>query len=554
MPLNFRDKEEEEKLAEFKRGVEENKAKALAAGAGIPYLDLRMTPVDPDALALIPKAQAIEAGVAIIQRNGKHSTVVLLDPKNQKTKEVIKKLEGEEYVLKLFLVSKTGITRWGWDNYRKEVKKGEHKSGEVDISPKTILKLKEQVASLDALKKEFKNLEGKNTTQIVELLLAGSLALKVSDIHLQPEKENARLRFRIDGLLVDIAELPTEIYRTLKNRLKLVSDLSLNIVDTPQDGRFTIVIESETEVRVSTLPSGYGEGIVMRVLDPQAISVPLEELGFSDFNFMAAKQSIAKPNGMIILTGPTGSGKTTTLYAFIKKLNSPDVKIITVEDPIEYKLPGISQTQVEAEKGMSFASALRSILRQDPDIILVGEMRDAETVETALHAALTGHLVFSTLHTNNAVGAIPRLIDVGAKPAIIAPAVNLIVAQRLVRKVCVSCKKTEPATASELAIIHETLKNVRKDILAKYPVIDTKLAIARPVGCSKCNEGYKGRIGIHELFPLTSAIRNLILKNPSQYDIEALALKEGMITLKQDGYLKVLKGITTLEEVDATAE
>lgn len=556
MSLSFHDKEHEERLHELRRNAEESQTKIIARETKTPYLDFRMTPIDPDALAIIPKPQSLTAGVIIFQKHGTKLLTAVLDPRPEETKGILGGLQKKGFELEVFVVSRTAMKRWGWDNYRKEVSLGVAHTGEVDITPATITSLKESLRNIVALRNAWKNAGDKSTTTLVELLLAGSLALEASDIHLEPEEKQTRIRYRIDGSLIDAGILTLRAYQLLKNRLKLVSNLSLNVTEVPQDGRFTIVVETPIEVRVSTLPSSHGEGIVMRVLDPHAISVSLEELGFSKYNYTYAIREIEKPNGMIILTGPTGSGKTTTLYAFIKKLNSPSVKIITIEDPVEYKLDGISQTQVEHEKGMTFASALRSILRQDPDIILVGEIRDNETVETALHAALTGHIVFSTLHTNDAVGAVPRLVDMGAKPAIIAPAVNLIIAQRLVRKVCTKCAVSVRASAEELAMLQAILGNIPEKILKDYPEINDSLTLRHtsPSGCGMCHEGYKGRIGIHELLVLGNAMRGLIVRDPSQYEIEELAKKEGMLSLKQDGYLKVLQGITTLEEVNSTAE
>lgn len=557
MNLSFQDENQNDKIKEIQRKAEENQAKKLSQNLKLTYLDLRLTPINPDALALIPKEKTIEAQMGVFQKKDRKLLIAALNSANQKTQIEIDKLKKQGYECEIFIVSLSGLKNFIWPNYREEVKIEAQVLGEVKISPETILDLKNKLTNLSAIKNEMQNAPKKNTTQIIELALAASLAIKASDIHFQPEKNSTQVRFRIDGSLENILELNAETYQKIKNRLKLVSNLSLNIVDAPQDGRFTIKQKNEEiEVRVSTLPGGYGEGIVMRVLDPAAISVPLEKLGLADFNYQIALEEIKRPNGMIILTGPTGSGKTTTLYAFLNKLNNTEVKIITVEDPIEYKLAGVSQTQIEAKKGLTFAAALRSILRQDPDIILVGEMRDTETAETAIQAALTGHIVFSTLHTNDAAGAITRLIDIGAKPAVIAPALNLIIAQRLIRKICAKCQTVDKVDSQDLEKIKKELDNVDKKVISQYPTIDKNLKIYKATGCGECNNGYKGRIAIHELIKVKASetIKNLIIKNANQFEIKKAAIDEGLLTLKQDGYLKVLLGITTIEEIDSVAD
>lgn len=557
MALSFQDKTQNDQIKEIQRKTEEDRAKKLAENLKLTYLDLRLTPINPDALALVPKEKAIEAQMGVFQKKDRKLLIATFNSANQKIQTIIEDLTKQGYECEIFIVSLSGLKNWVWPNYRNEIKIEAQILGEVNISSNTISSLKNKLTTLSLAKKELQNIKDKNITQIIELVLAASLGLEVSDLHFQPEKTLTQLRFRIDGILENISEFDPKTYQKIKNRLKLVSNLSLNVVNSPQDGRFTIKQENkEIEVRVSILPGGYGEGIVMRVLDPHTISVPLEKLGLADFNYQIALEEIKRPNGMIILTGPTGSGKTTTLYAFLNKLNNTEVKIITVEDPIEYKLAGIAQTQIEPEKGLTFAGALRSILRQDPDIILVGEMRDSETAETALQAALTGHIVFSTLHTNDAAGAVTRLIDIGAKPAVIAPALNLIIAQRLVRKICAKCKTVDKIDSKDLEKIKKELDNVDKKVISQYPTINKNLKIYKAEGCDECNNGYKGRIAIHELIKIKASetVKNLIIKNTNQFEIKKAAVTEGLLTLKQDGYLKVLSGITTIEEIDSAAD
>ena len=427
------------------------------------------------------------------------------------------------------------------------------KEGKQEIKPKKlgIIRLEEKI---DEIGKEIKNLSDLKdkisktaTTEILEIIFAGALKTEASDIHFEPEEKGVRLRFRIDGVLQDMAEFDKAAWVPVLNRIKLMAGLKLNVHDRPQDGRFTIRSGVDIEIRVSALPGAYGESIVMRMLDPRTIKNGLEELGLNEELLEEVKKQLKKTTGAILTTGPTGSGKTTTLYAFLNWVNKPGIKAITIEDPIEYHIKGVYQTQVEPEKGYSFSSGLRSIVRQDPDVILVGEIRDAETAEIAMHAALTGHLVFSTLHTNDAAGTIPRLIDMGIKPQIIAPAINMAMAQRLVRKLCPSCKIQDKIEPEVLEKIQKVLSPI-KDRL-KLPKLDSSLKINFPgKGCKECNElGYKGRIGVYEAFVIDKEMEKLILKSPAISDIQELAEKEGMITMLQDAYLKLLSGITSIE-------
>lgn len=404
------------------------------------------------------------------------------------------------------------------------------------------LKFEKGLESLSGLKNRILKTA---TTETLELLSGGAISSGASDIHFEPEEKSIRLRFRIDGALQDILDLDKNDYPAILNRIKLMAGLKINIHDSPQDGRFTIKKENgDIEARVSVLPGAYGESLVMRLLDPQTLKKNLEELGMREELLEEIKKQLKKTTGSILTTGPTGSGKTTTLYAFINFVNKPGVKIITIEDPIEYRIEGISQTQVEPDKGYSFSNGLRSIVRQDPDVILVGEIRDSETTEIVMHAALTGHLVFSTLHTNDAAGTIPRLIDMGTKPQVIAPAINLAMAQRLVRKLCQECKKKIKASPEEVKKI--------KIVLGKTGQADksNEIEIFKKEGCGKCNfTGYKGRIGVFEAFRVDDELEKLILKSPAVSEIRDLLRKRGMITMLQDSYLKILDGITDFEEV-----
>lgn len=425
-------------------------------------------------------------------------------------------------------------------------------TGKVSISSDRFAQIKKQTESLPEFRKAIEQSLSEKATQLIELMLGGSLSFAASDIHLEPEKEKTKLRLRIDGMLQDIAYIDKQIYETLLSRIKLLAGLKLNISDRPQDGRFSVDMGGlAIEIRASALPAENGETVVLRILNPKNL-IEIEALGLREDLQKIFLKEIKKPNGMIIVTGPTGSGKTTTLYAFLKKVHKPEIKIITIEDPIEYHLEGISQTQVQPQKGYDFASGLKSIVRQDPDVILVGEVRDLETANIALQAALTGHLVFTTLHTNDAAGTVARLISLGADPSNIGPAVNLAIAQRLVRKICLKCGKFVKISNEDLQKLKKELKNLPKGI--KLPELTANLKIPEAGGCKYCNfTGYRGRIGIYEGFLIDDEVEKLIFKKPSIAALKEIAIKKGMVPLKQDGLIKVLKGLTTVEEIERVA-
>ncbi|MCX6723912.1 MAG: GspE/PulE family protein [Candidatus Staskawiczbacteria bacterium] len=426
--------------------------------------------------------------------------------------------------------------------------------GAVTISPKIIDETEAQVKDLAEFKKKIEEYLVGNVTELLDIILYGAITLSVSDIHIEPQEDEARLRIRLDGILQDVVFFDHDTYHHLVSRLKLLSKLKLNVTDKPQDGRYTIEVkDSLIEVRTSSLPSEYGESIVMRILNPKNL-ISLEELGLREDLYEIFQKEITKPKGMIIVTGPTGSGKTTTLYAFLKKIQNPEIKIITIEDPIEYHLKGVSQTQVAPEKGYDFSDGLRSIVRQDPDVILVGEIRDLETAKIALQAALTGHLVFSTLHTNDAAGTIPRLVDLGVEPSSIASGLKMAVAQLLVRKVCKKCSTLVKPSSSELVDIKKGLKNLPKAV--KLPDLDkVKIAEVKKEGCQACNfTGYRGRQGLFETFLVDSEMEKFILKNPPVSSIRELAIKKGMVTMYQSGLIDIVLGITTFDEVARVVE
>lgn len=420
-------------------------------------------------------------------------------------------------------------------------------TGEVKISKAKIFEVETETKNVPDYKGKIEEYLESPVTDLLDIILAGAITLEASDIHIEPEEERTKIRIRIDGILQDVLFFDLKLYKSLLSRIKLLSGMKLNISDKPQDGRFSVLMNDlSIEVRASVLPAEYGESIVLRILNPKAL-IELQALGLRKGLLDIVEKEIKRPNGMIIVTGPTGSGKTTTLYAFLRKIKKPEIKIITIEDPIEYHLEGISQTQVAPKKGYDFASGLKSIMRQDPDVILVGEIRDLETVRTALQAALTGHLVLTTLHTNDAAGTVARLTSLGAKTSNIGPALNMVIAQRLVRRVCQNCKRLEKVSPEEL----QKLKKGLRSLKIKVPKISKDTKIPKAVGCKDCNfTGYRRRIGVFEIFLVNEEMERFILKNPSIADLRKIAIEKGMITMKQDGLIKVLEGITTIEEVE----
>jgi type II secretory ATPase GspE/PulE/Tfp pilus assembly ATPase PilB-like protein len=425
-----------------------------------------------------------------------------------------------------------------------------------DISKKTAdgLEISEEKAteikSVLSFKEKIENFPKGNTSELLEIIFGGGINLGASDIHIEPEESKSKIRIRLDGLLQDVTTIETSLHESVVSRIKLLSGVKLNVNDRPQDGRFSVLIEkmAPIEIRTSTLPSEHGESVVLRILNPKGL-IDLDSLGLRKDLLEIFKREIKKPNGMIIVTGPTGSGKTTTLYAFLKQIQNPEIKIITIEDPIEYHLDGISQTQVSPEKGYDFSSGLQAIVRQDPDVILVGEIRDGETCKIAIQASLTGHLVLSTLHTNDAAGTIARMTSLGESTVNIAPAINLAIAQRLVRKICKKCAAKEAASPLLQEKIKKGLKGVPKNV--EIPSLDKGFKILKAKGCEYCNfTGYQGRLGIFEAFLVDEDMERFILKNPSITDLKNEAVKKGMVSVYQDGLIKVLEGITTIEEVE----
>ena len=549
MPIFDEDKQNK-RVDDLRKQEEEDLAEALAVKYGVPYLDLTVAPINIDALRVIGEVETREAQMAIFNDVNKVLSIGALSPQNTKTLETLNKLKEKGYDIELFMVSHASLAKV-WDKYKDLSYSFETKSGAIDISNEQITEFLSKVHTIPDVQKlideTLKLKKSYRISRIMEIILAGAIATEASDIHLEPEEAYVRLRYRLDGMLTDILEFDLDTFKLLLSRVKLVSNLKLNLSGA-QDGRFSIKIgEDEIEIRTSLLPGAYSESIVLRVLNPNSISVPLDELGINPRLLKVIMHQLSKPNGMILNTGPTGSGKTTTLYAFLKKIHKPEVKIITIENPIEYHLPGIVQTQTDEKKNYGFAEGLRSALRQDPDVIMIGEIRDSETAEIAINSALTGHLVFSTLHTNNAAGTFPRLIDLGINPKIISSAINLAMAQRLVRKLCKECKKQIPLEGQDEKTIGEIIDTITDKAYLKGLDLGHYF---QAVGCDKCNmTGYRGRTGIHEGILVDENIENIIRENPSEREIKKVAKNQNFLDLTQDGVLKVLQGVTTLEEL-----
>ncbi|MEK7516400.1 MAG: GspE/PulE family protein [Patescibacteria group bacterium] len=542
----------EEKMQEIRIKEREEETKRTAAGLGVPYISLVGFPISPEAIGSIPKPQAATLKVLCFLNTGAEIRVGAVDPQRPELKELLFQLE-ERFRGKtgLYIISEHSFEE-GFKLYDiipeiRKIVKG------VEITETELARLQKEVATPAELNEKIQRAP---ITDVVTMIIASSLASRSSDIHIEAEEKEIIVRFRIDGELAPVAALPHALWSQIISRIKLISSLKINVTDRPQDGRFTIQFAGEkVEVRVSALPTSYGESVVMRLLRAGAIELKFEALGIRGHAFEQLKREVERPHGMIITTGPTGSGKTTTLYAMLAKLNTPGVKIITLEDPVEYKLQGVNQSQIDHSKEYTFAKGLRSILRQDPDVVMVGEIRDLETAEIAIQAALTGHLVLSTIHTNDAAGAIPRFLSMAVKPFLLAPALNAIVGQRLVRRIHEDCKEELILDAAVMERVKKVLSEIPPESGVAMPPLG-QLKFFRGKGCAACNDtGFKGRIGIYEVLPMGPEVEKAILsEKASEFEMREIAKRAGMVTMAQDGLLKALDGITTVEEVFKVAE
>ncbi len=545
------EEKQEQRLKELRKKEEEDVIRILATKYGLNFIDLKPIPINTNALRLIPEQLAREAKIAAFEKVDRKVQIALFSPKNDKAIIILKNLEADGFKLQINMATTASLEK-AWERYHDLSYAVNTTAGTFDISTDQVTEYMNQIKKIDDVTTVIKEIltlkKAYKISKMMEAMIAGALALSASDIHVEPEEEYVRIRFRLDGVLINVFDFDKETYELLLSRIKLLSGMKLNIKNSAQDGRFSVkILDNDIEIRSSILPGAYNESIVMRLLNPKSIAVPIEELGIEDRSLTTLMEQIHRPNGMLLITGPTGSGKTTTLYAFMKKISTPDIKIITIEDPIEYHLPGVVQTQVEEEKDYTFLSGLRSALRQDPDVIMVGEIRDGETAGIAINSALTGHLVFSTLHTNTAAGAFPRLIDLGVNPKIISSAVNVAMAQRLIRKLCMACKKEAIPTPKEKALIDRTLASITDKSYLNNLQIEK---IWQAVGCEQCHKtGYKGRIAITEIILMKKEVEEAIVMNPSDRDIKAAAASQNLLDMKQDGIIRVLKGVSSLEEL-----
>lgn len=552
MTVHFNEDKQRQKIDELHEQEEEGLAEMMSKKYALPYIDLSVSPINIDALRIVKEQDARVGEVAPFNIINKKVSLAIISPNKNETIALIQDLKDRGFTPLLFMASHQSLSKV-WDHYKDLSYSLETKGGALDIANEEIQELVKSVKSAKDIQASIESIlaqkKSYRISRILEIILAGAIAIKASDVHLEPEEDSIRLRYRLDGVLNDILSLDQSTYGLLLSRIKLISNVKLNIKDTAQDGRFTIKLgDEEIEVRTSLLPGGYGEAVVLRVLNPNAISVPLEELGINERLLKILLHELKKPNGMILNTGPTGSGKTTTLYAFLKKIYSPEIKIITIENPIEYHLKGIVQTQTEEDKGYTFLEGLRSALRQDPDVIMVGEIRDRETAEIAVNSSLTGHLVFSTLHTNNAAGTFPRLIDLGVNSKVISSAINIAMAQRLVRKLCEKCKVKSAPSPREAKLMEDIIESIKdKTYLDGIDLGNNH----QKQGCMECNfTGFRGRTGIYEAIITDEKIEEAVKQNPSEREINEAAKDQGILNMKQDGIIKVLQGITSIDELE----
>ena len=537
----FNDTLTNNRLSELHHKEEETLVRALAPKYGYPYVNLHETPIDVDALKILSEDESRSAELAIFAHGNERVSVAIRNPQNTILPSLIKKMRDMELAPILHLASHESLIH-AWERYKDIDNATVQTKGVLDVDPEIIKKFTLEIHTAYDVGGAIATLKEHNsvtrTSQTIGAIFGGALALNASDIHIEPEAASVRIRYRLDGVLSDICDIDTEVSRHIVSRLKLLSGLKLNVRKEAQDGRFTFTIGTrEIEVRSSVIPGAYGESLVMRLLDPSASSFKIEKLGLSERLHEVVIEELARPHGAIITTGPTGSGKTSALYTFLSAIHTPDLKIVTIEDPIEYKLEGIVQTQVSDT--YTFEVGLRSILRQDPDVILIGEIRDREVAETAIHAAQTGHLVFSTLHTNSAAGAFARLVDLGITPQAIGNACNIILGQRLVRTLCTNCRIEREITTEEQKMFQRIIETP----FAIHTIFDAR-------GCDTCGgNGYKGRTGIYEAIRVDEKIGEIILSDTRESTIRTAAQYQKIPTMQQDGVLKVLAGITSLDEI-----
>lgn len=533
------------KQGEIKIKEVEKLTESQALASGLSYVNLFGFPISPEALVLVQEERARELSVVCFFYDGANIRLGCVNATPEVKSELAQLSEQYFAEGRLYLISKNSFD-YALEAYKSIPKIKRYESG-VEISEESLEKFKEDILN-------YKNLNDKindvNITDVITLMLATAMKVGASDLHIEAEENGVAVRIRIDGVLQDAAMINRDKWKKIISRLKILARVKINIENKPQDGRYTIYLKTKKiDVRCSFLPTAFGESVVMRLLDSSDASLELEKLGVRPEIMPILEREIAKPNGLILTTGPTGSGKTTTLYSVINKLNKPGTKIITLEDPIEYQLKGINQSQVDVKRGYTFSDGLRSVLRQDPNVVMIGEIRDLETAEIAVQSSLTGHLVLSTLHTNDAAGVIPRLIDIGVKPYFLVPSINAVIGQRLLRKLCPYCRVEHELTIEENEQVSKILAVISPKAGLNIPATLPKIYRAG-AGCEHCNFiGYKGRLGIYEVFTMNDNIKQLTIDSAPSFKILQQAIENGMITMLQDGILKALEGITSLDEV-----
>ncbi len=514
--------------------------KAKAVLYNIPYIDLSTIPISPEALAVLPQEVASKFKVfpVSMDKSSKQMVLAMADPLDLTAIEFIEQKTG--------LAVKPHAAEFSKIEHNISTRYTSSLAQEVTEALKEVAPDKTDAKVIEPQKTGF--IKEERVSEVVTHILDFAVRARASDVHIEPQEKSTRVRYRIDGILQEKLTIPKALHDALISRIKILSGMKIDEKRVPQDGRFSFKGgDDEVDLRVSSLPSTWGEKIVMRLLKKTGGIPDLPDLGLRGRGLKNLEDAILRPHGIVLICGPTGSGKTTTLYSIIQRINTPKINIMTLEDPIEYKIPGVNQVQVNPVAGLTFASGLRSFLRQDPNVILVGEVRDQETADLAIQASLTGHLVFSTLHTNDAAGALPRLLDMGAEPYLLASSMTAIVAQRVVRKIHDKCKVAYDADQKIIMEIKETLGKLWPD--------GKTVKLYKGKGCADCNNsGYYGRVGIFEVLSITEKISRLILERSPASAIEKQAREEGMITLKQDGYLKVLEGMTTIEETLRVAQ
>ena len=545
-------RKEEEVILESRIISEDILFNLKSEGLRIPLKNVCPEEVPLKVLELIPEeAASYYKMIPLIKRSDDNVLEVgMLYPENLKAREALNFLSRQgKFTYQIFLITPTAFDNVlkQYKSLRKEVKKA-LKELETELDEKKVKVKALQRPELERIVEEAP------ITRVVAVILRHGVEGRASDIHIEPTREKLRIRFRLDGILHASLLLPLKIHSAVIARLKILSNLKIDETRIPQDGRFSAKIGGrDIDFRISTFPTSLGEKMALRILDPEEGLKSLEKLGLEERNFKMVQKAIKKSHGMILAVGPTGSGKTTTLYATLNFLNKEKVNVMTLEDPVEYNIAGVNQSQIRTEINYTFATGLRHILRQDPDIIMVGEIRDQESADLAVHAALTGHIVLSTLHTSNAAGAIPRLIDLGISPFLIPSSVNLIIAQRLVRMLCPYCKKKVKPDLKIKNLIYSEIETLSPSLKKRFPA--SALSLYKPKGCQKCKfEGYSGRVGLFEVLEMTHELANIIIKEPAEVKILQEARRQGMITMKQEGILKVLKGLTSVEEILRAAE